>query len=178
MNKILFLLVLLFFPFYKGFSQDSVSYSGNTKLVLDHFSGLFPNQKKVINLSSYFDDKNVYFYNISIVEDLVLAINPQPLYYNKYKSLILIFQNYYYVAEHSKDYILKYINDIKDFVNINVVIDEYKPLRYHLRSVDEEILVHAQITYFCYKVKNGKIISFEKSIEKYKNPTISFNSIK
>ena len=77
-------------------SQDSVSFDSRTKVVLDHFSEIFKDQTKVIRLFSFFDENNIRYYNISVVDELSLALNLQPLYYYKYKNLILIYQNYFY----------------------------------------------------------------------------------
>ena len=178
MKRIIITITCLIYINLWGYSQDTVSYLRETKLVLDHFSSLFTNQEKAINLASYIKEKNTLYFNIKTVDRLSLALIPEPLYYNKYKNLIIVYQNYHYNLNHSKSFLVKYFNDIENTVINDIVIDFFEPLTYHRKDINEEIVVDEKILYYCYKVKDGVIISFEKTYTPYKDPSISFKSLK
>lgn len=178
MNKFLIIILLIFFCFaFKGFSQDTVSFVGNTRIVLDHLSKQFQNQKKIVRMESFFDNKNIYFYNITVLYELSLAVDPIPLYYIKYKNLILIFQNDFYVVNHSKQYINNYINSIKDFLNNDIIVDKIEPFTYHSKEIPESILLD-NMSYYCYSVEYENIISFNITPKPYKDPSLNYKSIK
>lgn len=166
----------MFFVNVDAYSQDSISFSPNTKVVLDHFSGIFQNQKKLIRLSSFFDENNIFYYNIYTIDNLSLALRPQPISYFKFKSLILIHQNYFYYIEHSKKFLEDYVADIKSSIRNDIEIDSYVPLKTHNVLKSKEIVVDGVTDYYCYKVKDGKILSFAKTEEPFNNECFNFHS--
>lgn len=153
-----------------AFSQDSVSFDSRTKVVLDHFSELFKDQTKVIEVFSFFDNKGFHYYNINIVYELSLALDPQPMFYYKYRNLILVYQNYFYTIKHSPEYLKQYINEVKLYTLNDIEIDSIEPLKTH-RIKDAETIICGKgaILYYCYKVEDNRIINFEKTWEPFKN---------
>jgi len=151
-------------------SQDSVSFDSRTKVVLDHFSEIFKDQTKVIRLFSFFDENRIHYYNIDVVDKLSLALNLQPLYYYKYKNLILIYQNYFYFIKHSPEFLKQYINKVKPYTLNDIEIDSIDPLKTH-RVIKPriEIVDKGSILYYCYKVEGNSIVKFEKTWEPYDN---------
>lgn len=169
-TRLLFFCFIFLITIKVALSQDFVSFDSKTKVVLDHFSELFKDQTKVINIFSFFDENGFYYYNINVVNELSLALKPQPLFYYKYKNLIIIYQNYFYYVKHSTDFLKQYINEVKPCTLNDIEIDSIAPLKTH-RVIEPEtiILDDGSILYYCYKVEENSIVKFEKTWEPYHN---------
>lgn len=168
--------IMILISFQECYAQDSVSFSLNTCVVLDQFSSLFPNEKKAIAISSCFDENSNFYYKIHIIDKFSLAIKPAPLYYLKYKNLMLISQNYFYYVNHSADFLGKYLDDIKSYLDADIIVDSLVPLKYHLITTDNEFVVDEKIIYYYYKINNGKIISSESTLKPNLMPCVDNHS--
>jgi hypothetical protein len=151
-------------------AQDTVDFKFDSKVVLDHFSEQFPNGKVAISMSSYYDENNYCYFNIYIFYELSDAIVLQPLSYFIYDNLLLLSRNNLLFINHSKEYLVQYINTLKEYVISDIIIDSICPLKYHWVNPNEEFVLDEKFLYYCYKVRYGEIITFTKTYDPYKLP--------